>query len=375
MGEPRSTVSVVMAVHNGENYLARALRSLEEQSTRPDEIIVVDDGSTDQTARIVQSFPNVKYIYQNNHGPSKARNRAIGEATGDYIAIQDADDVSLYPRIATQLEVLDRNVTVGIVYCDAFIVDAEESILNKVESEEIHQRQEDFAVTLLNRQIIPCMPAIMGRRECFLQVPYPEHLKHAEDYWLSIEMAKLFKFHYIKEPLYLYRRHEGNLTNQHHNQLKAEVDVVKRLGMEEIQRMVNRSFFETSAKEMLLAQILVKISEFQAAIQILKKADESSLTHYMLGVCHYNLNDFNNSYAHFDAASALDMNMAEAYNNSGCCLVRLGRIEEAEVRFRTALTIRANYLDAKRNITELEKGCHSIRLTQRTLRKILNEYQ
>ena len=97
MGE-RMSVSVIIPVYNGERYLAEAIQSVLDQTLPPDEIIVVDDGSTDGTAEIVMmssvttSVP-IRYIYQENQGPSVARNRGLHAARIDLVAFLDADDL------------------------------------------------------------------------------------------------------------------------------------------------------------------------------------------------------------------------------------------------------------------------------------------
>src|ERR687893_681850 len=87
-------VSCIVPVFNGERYLQAALDSIFAQTYRSLEVLVVDDGSTDNTAAIVGSYGDrVRYLQQDNHGPSAARNRGIEAATCEFIAFLDADDL------------------------------------------------------------------------------------------------------------------------------------------------------------------------------------------------------------------------------------------------------------------------------------------
>jgi glycosyltransferase involved in cell wall biosynthesis len=103
-------ISAVIPAYNAEEHIARAIQSVLAQTRPVDEIIVVDDGSTDNTAEVVRSFGDeVKLIRQANAGVSAARNAGIKFATGDWIAFLDADDEWLPDKIERQVQLLDRN--------------------------------------------------------------------------------------------------------------------------------------------------------------------------------------------------------------------------------------------------------------------------
>ena len=97
-------VSVIICVYNGEQYLSDAIRSVQDQEYAPIELIVVDDASTDGTATLARSFPDVTLIeLDENRGPSNARNIGIAAATGKYIAFLDADDLYLPGKLRKQV--------------------------------------------------------------------------------------------------------------------------------------------------------------------------------------------------------------------------------------------------------------------------------
>jgi glycosyltransferase involved in cell wall biosynthesis len=99
-------VTAIIPAYNGERFLAQAIRSILQQDYSPIEVIVVDDGSTDQTAQVAQSFSRVRYIRQENQGPGAARNRGIAEAKGDFIAFLDQDDYWMPGKIRAQMKYL-----------------------------------------------------------------------------------------------------------------------------------------------------------------------------------------------------------------------------------------------------------------------------
>lgn len=120
MNSVSSLVSVIIPVYNGADYLAEAIESVFAQSYMPMEIIVVDDGSTDQSAQIVQTLATrapmpVRYVYQTNQGPGSARNHGISLAQGDLLAFLDQDDVWLPDKTRHQVAWLEQNPDLGYV--------------------------------------------------------------------------------------------------------------------------------------------------------------------------------------------------------------------------------------------------------------------
>jgi glycosyltransferase involved in cell wall biosynthesis len=109
-------VSVIIPVYNGDRYLAEAIQSVLAQTYQLIEIIVIDDGSSDRTAEVAQSFGSlIRYEYQSNSGSSAARNRGIELASGEFIAFLDADDLWLEDKLALQIEAFNTNPDVDIV--------------------------------------------------------------------------------------------------------------------------------------------------------------------------------------------------------------------------------------------------------------------
>lgn len=108
-------ISVVIPAFNREKYLARAIKSVLAQGYPRLEIIVVDDGSTDQTALIVKSFSEVRYFYQKNLGPASARNKGIMESEGEILAFIDSDDLWTSDKLIVQLKKMNDDPALQIV--------------------------------------------------------------------------------------------------------------------------------------------------------------------------------------------------------------------------------------------------------------------
>ena len=108
-------ISVIVPAYQREKHLGATLRSILAQGYRPLEIVVVDDGSTDKTAAVAQSYPQVRYIFQNNQGPHVARNTGLDNCNGELIAFLDADDLWPSDKLEKQFDFLTKNPEVACV--------------------------------------------------------------------------------------------------------------------------------------------------------------------------------------------------------------------------------------------------------------------
>jgi glycosyltransferase involved in cell wall biosynthesis len=106
MKQNNPLVSVIIPVYNGQKYLAATIESVIQQTYQPLEIIVIDDGSTDNSTAIARSYSEVNYIYQNNQGVAVARNTGIANSQGEFIAFIDQDDLWTSNKLAVQIDYL-----------------------------------------------------------------------------------------------------------------------------------------------------------------------------------------------------------------------------------------------------------------------------
>jgi glycosyltransferase involved in cell wall biosynthesis len=109
-------VSVIMAAYNAAEHVGEALESVLAQDWRPLEVVVVDDGSTDDTAAVVRRYPDVVYVHQENQGPAAARNAAVARSTGEFVANFDSDDLLPPTRVGDQVRYLLAHPEVGAVF-------------------------------------------------------------------------------------------------------------------------------------------------------------------------------------------------------------------------------------------------------------------
>ncbi|MFM6154726.1 MAG: glycosyltransferase family 2 protein, partial [Sphaerospermopsis kisseleviana] len=113
MMENKPLVSVIIPVYNGDRHLAQAIESVLNQTYQPFEVIVVDDGSTDNSANVACSYKEVHYLYQPNQGVAVARNTGISQARGEFIAFLDQDDLWTPDKLTVQVDYLLKHENIG----------------------------------------------------------------------------------------------------------------------------------------------------------------------------------------------------------------------------------------------------------------------
>ncbi|MFC1719818.1 glycosyltransferase family 2 protein [Pseudomonadota bacterium] len=205
-------VSVIIAAHNSEKYLAQALDSVMAQTIGDWELIVVDDGSTDTTADIVATHPaGARYLWQANAGPSSARNLGLEAATGKYVVFLDSDDVLIPTKFAEQLECFAGEADLDIVFSGWQKVDSTLQPLVTVEPWTAAEVP-DLAGCLWAHPFF--LAAIMFRRSVLAESGgFDPELRQAEDNDLILRMmVRGARTMWMKKITVLYRQHPQSLT-------------------------------------------------------------------------------------------------------------------------------------------------------------------
>ncbi|HZT15289.1 MAG TPA: glycosyltransferase family A protein [Gaiellaceae bacterium] len=192
-------VAIVMAAHNEEKYVERALRSCLNQSAPPGsyEIVLVDDGSTDATRRVAESFDGIRVLSNEVQlGLPASLNRGLKAAHARYVVRVDADDYVHHDFVRVLSLYLELNPYMDAVACDYYTVDEHEAHLEHVDCRE---------------RPIGC--GVMFRKERLIDLGlYDESFLMAEDLDLRLRFERRWKMHRVELPLYRYRLHGENMT-------------------------------------------------------------------------------------------------------------------------------------------------------------------
>jgi glycosyltransferase involved in cell wall biosynthesis len=206
-------IAVIIPAYNGARFIRRALESVLGQTRKADEIIVVDDGSTDATPEIVAEYP-VTLIRKRNGGVSSARNSGIRRTTAEWIALLDQDDW-YHPR---KLEIQERSLTDGVVasYCAHWIVTGDHEEFVPCWPED--QLRETFRY----RQPVPPLTVIMHRAAVLECGGFNEQIMGVEDWELYSRLIAMGNFVSVPEPLG-YRLEHGDNYSQKPDKMLAAV--------------------------------------------------------------------------------------------------------------------------------------------------------
>ena len=219
-------VSVIIPTYNAAPFIARTLNSILEQDFSDLEVVVVDDGSTDDTTVIVDGFESrVRLIRQQNAGVAAARNRAIAEARGDLIAFLDHDDVWYPGKLRRQVALLDSRPEVGVVYGNAQFIDLEDKRMwTYLSAPRLHRGR--VLLPLFLDCFIPLLTAVVRTKLIARIGAFSPRWHIAEDYDLFLRAAEVTEVDYVDGIVAGYRIHPGNLSRSYARRILEEQEVL-----------------------------------------------------------------------------------------------------------------------------------------------------
>ena len=223
-------ISIIVPVYNVEKYLKRCIESITNQTYKNIEIILVDDGSTDNSSKICDEYKNkdkrIKVIHKTNGGISSARNRGLDIAKGDYIGFVDSDDYispNMYEILYKEL----INNKVDISSCDSIIFKDNDIQFKKIESYKKYIMNKLEAIETLirnNNNVNPSAWNKLYKKKLFKNVRYPEGYVYEDILTTYLVIEKSNKLIHIKYPLYAYNNRSESIIHNKKNKIKTIYD-------------------------------------------------------------------------------------------------------------------------------------------------------
>ncbi|MNQ31750.1 UDP-Glc:alpha-D-GlcNAc-diphosphoundecaprenol beta-1,3-glucosyltransferase WfgD [compost metagenome] len=202
-------ISVCMATYNGESYIKEQIQSILPQLKDGDELIVSDDGSTDNTLEIVFSFESLKIrvLQGPQNGLIKNFENAINAAKGDYIFLCDQDDIWLENKVDVFKVAFDNGA--NLIVSDCRVVDANAKIINE-SFFSLRNSRLGFLPNLLRNGFLGCCMAFKAELKPKI-LPFPKNIP-MHDWWIGLVASLYGEVVFINQPLILYRRHGNNAS-------------------------------------------------------------------------------------------------------------------------------------------------------------------
>lgn len=212
------TVTAAITTYNRASFLPGALESVFAQRRPPDEVLVIDDGSSDETADVLARYGDrIRVVRQANRGRSGARNRAVEEARGELLSFLDSDDRWLPDKLERQVPVLERNARVGMVHGHVDLIDGdgndlpEQTVRHHALFSAAHRHEVTYAGYAFDCRCFSS--ALTARVAALRDVGLYDPALLLDDYDLYLRLALSWEIVFLEGPaVALYRHHEGQMT-------------------------------------------------------------------------------------------------------------------------------------------------------------------
>ena len=231
-------VTIIIPAYNRGKYLEQCVRSALDQTHRDVEVLVVDDGSTDNTPEVLETLRSddrLRVLYhegRRNRGQSASINLALRQSQGEYINILDSDDFIEPSKLEIQLAFLRAYPEFGLVYSNGYLTDADGNPTHSYHAEDHRDPGTPDAALLDCYMALPVNALV--RREIYDQVgEFEESFRAAQDHDMLVRMAEVTRFGYLPDHLFYYRRHGGAIS-------ATRQDIRWRTGFEILRRAKER---------------------------------------------------------------------------------------------------------------------------------------
>lgn len=349
-------ISIILPVYNGEQFLKETIDSIIAQTEKDFELIIINDGSTDNSKEVINSFDDkrIRYFEQENKGVAEAFNRGLDEAKGDFITFHGADDISLPYRFEKAVGIL-KNEGIGYVHSDMLLITGNGSPLGYWESSNI--APDHIYSFFLNVGTPFNNASIVFKKEVVKGIHYDPTIKVGSDtdFILKIARENYISYH-IPEPLYIYRRHTKNVTNQRSYDVLAR-HIKLNISNEDLKRISEVDWNpEEGNQNLFTAKLIAGIALarrwmmneafilFNEAIPLIKSDRDRTFYEGMKGLIE---KDYQRAFNHLNKIE--NRNHIEE-NYLGEALLFLKKYNQAYTHFLKALEISPDYNSPVQNI-------------------------
>ncbi len=248
MNYKKPKVSVIIPTYNRAYSIRRAIQSILDQTYKNFEIIIVDDGSTDDTEKIVKRFNDERIRYfrhDQNKGGGAARNTGIKAASGEYIAFQDSDDEWLPEKLEKQMKIFeDTRIEFSIVYTGSWRIENNKKVY--IPYSWVTRKEGDIHKELLKGNFVTTQSIVL-KKQCFEKSGmFDENFPRYQDWDLVIRLSKYYKFKFIDEPLLILYYTTDSISANH------DISTHREAYIESLERILTKHYEDFKKEKNLL---------------------------------------------------------------------------------------------------------------------------
>jgi len=386
------SISCVIPCYNCQNFISKTVESIITQTIKPQEIILVNDASIDNTLDILkriesQYLNKVRVLdLEKNQGASYARNYGVENAKGKYILFMDSDDIAEITLIEEYLDRLGKlNGKIKDEYILSYSAYLQIDEKGNQLSDTIRGIQVDPEEILgyeLVRNYIISTSGVLVKKDYFIKTGgFNEKIRYSEDWDLWLKLAQLGGFAYVDKPLIKIRRHGTNLSSQVDKMLEGEKLVLKQYSINFVKKAIfNRKLdFDKNVVDYVSALFKFEYWEegFIELNNLLNKGYNFYNLYFYLGLYYLKHKDIDKALEYFIDTITKKENHGAALNNIGAIYLFKGEKKLAEKYLKLAINYFPSYIDANHNLNLLDKEIVSLedfKFTWRELREVLTSY-
>jgi glycosyltransferase involved in cell wall biosynthesis len=385
--EKKLNISAIVPLFNGEQFISEALESLLSQTHPIDEIIIIDDKSTDQSLekvqKLIETNETIKLLKNSsNKGSSHCRNLGIKESSGDYVLFLDQDDYLAPSFIDETNNHLNqhRGKEVAGLHTSYFIVDEKGEITAETSYKEI-QPEEFLGYQFVRNRILSNSGTVVKKSVLEQTGFYDESLKFSQDWDLCLRIGKLGMFSYLKKPLTHIRRHSNNTSSKIDGFLSDERTILQKYDLEFIRQSIDCRKLSAYENEMAFLSILHRLGslgKLELELSKTKKSHpEHSDHHFYKGLINHQAGNLVEAIKSFGKIRPQSEYFQPALNNMAALHILANDLEKAVELLSKITSERPDYQDAMSNqmlaCSENPRHYDPI-ITTRPLREALYSY-
>ncbi|RKY88646.1 hypothetical protein DRQ09_02545 [candidate division KSB1 bacterium] len=362
-------VSFIIPVQNEEKYISGCLESIFNSTYRNIEVIVVDNGSTDNTKEMLLPYlDRITYIFRDSGGIASARNLGFEKSNGKLLAFVDADDITGKMRIELQVKKMLENEKLGMVFCGCTYINDNGSFLHGVGRFPEFDKAKFIGMMFEKNRILSISTTLIRRNVLEDVGVFDESLPFLEDYDLWLRIGRKYPVDYIDLPITRIRKHSDNYRKKWKNTKELEKQILLKHDLREIASSLAMVYDNEEDFRVSFGKILLKtgnrIEAVKNFVKALKLNPDNFEAHFLIGNYYFENKEIDRAVVSYKRCLRINPQHAECRNNLGVLLYYKGDIANSRMEFEKAKSIKSNFVDAEFNLSCIRKnsGIHKLRL-------------